>query len=773
MGRIRERSGFGFLAALLTLSSAGAWGQTNPVPLINDPLVPGSAVPGGKSFTLKVNGTGFASGASVLWDGTALVTVVNSQSKLTATVPAANIAKGGTAYVSVTNPKASQASNAVAFPITYPSTSVAFAGSNAAALTSPLVLGVADFNGDGNLDIALQESYSGNIDVLLGHGDGTFSAPVVTIVNSGTYSYGATVGDFNGDGKLDIATSYVGIYLGNGDGTFTVGAQYPGSSYGGGIAAGDFNGDGKLDLAAIGCNDEAGCSGYVLLGQGDGTFQFTAYFTGGTVTAPAVGDFNRDGKLDVAAMDERTYLLGVFLGNGDGTLQNVVDYSEYAYGVVTADFNGDGILDLVATDGGGDLYVFLGKGDGTFGTGTLYSSGTSNLLVGDFNEDGHPDLITATSICSPSCTNAVSLLLGNGDGTFQNQVEYSLGGFSGAFQAAGDFNGDGRLDFVTAGSGQNAVSVFLQTAAQLSTTSLNFGDQSINTTSPPQTVTITNIGSSSISISGVSITGTDSSDFAQTNICGTSLAAGASCAINVTFTPNTTGSLSATLTIADSAVGSPQTVSLTGTGTQPTVQLSATSITFGMILVNSSSPAKPVTLTNTGNGTLSITNISTTGDFSQTNNCGSSVGAGTGCAITVTFKPTAAGTRTGALSITDNALGSPQTVSLSGTGTVVKLSAASINFGSQKLGTTSAPISVSIGNLGTTPLNIASIGIRGADHRDFAETSNCGQSLAAGKTCGITVTFTPTATGARSAWVAITDNGGGSPQTIALSGTGT
>jgi hypothetical protein len=487
-----------------------------------------------------------------------------------------------------------------------------------------------------------------------------------------------------------------------------------------------------------------------------------------------VGDFNRDGRLDAASVDYYTSQIDVSLGNGDGTFQSPVGYGTQAVFVVTADFNGDGFLDLAAADYTGNVDVFLGKGDGTFGSGTPFATASSptTLFVGDFNGDGKPDLMAAT-YSSTLSSNEVSLLLGNGDGTFQNHVDYVLGSSAGPIEAVGDFNRDGRLDFVAANSTNGTVSVFLQTTAEVSPASLTFGNQSVGTTSLPQPVTLTNIGSSNMTISGVTVTGTDAGDFGQTNNCGTSLSAGASCTINVTFSPTASGARSASLSITDSAVGSPQTVSLTGTGIAPAVSLSPTSLKFGVTLVKNSSPPQNVTLTNTGNGSLSITSISTTGDFSQTNTCGSSVTAGASCTIIVTFKPTAPGTRTGTLSVTDNAPGSPQTVSLSGTGTVVKLSATSINFGSQKVGTTSPPVPVTLSNAGTTTLTISSIKIGGADPKDFAETNNCGSSLGAGKSCTIKMTFSPTATGMRTASVAITDNGGGSPQHVALSGTGT
>lgn len=190
-------------------------------------------------------------------------------------------------------------------------------------------------------------------------------------------------------------------------------------------------------------------------------------------------------------------------------------------------------------------------------------------------------------------------------------------------------------------------------------------------------------------------------------------------------------------------------------------------------LVGTISPAQTVTLTNTGAITLTISSINAIGNFLQTNTCGSSLPAGASCTINVTFKPTAKGTRTGTLTITDSAADSPQTVALTGTGTVVQLSPASLNFGNQKVGTTSPPQTITVTNTGSTAFNMTGVGITGTDFGDFADTTTCSSSLGQGQSCAITVTFTPQATGKRHASADVGDNGGGSPQRVALLGAGT
>jgi hypothetical protein len=197
----------------------------------------------------------------------------------------------------------------------------------------------------------------------------------------------------------------------------------------------------------------------------------------------------------------------------------------------------------------------------------------------------------------------------------------------------------------------------------------------VGTTSAVQAVALLNIGNASVSISSIAISGTNSGDFAQTNNCGSSLAAGANCTISVTFTPAATGSRSASLVVTDNATGSPQTVSLTGTGAHlPVVSLSPTSLTFGPENQGSTTAPQGVTLSNTGSALLSISNVAFSGnsplDYAQTNNCGSSVSAGSNCTINVTFTPTYAYAYTSSalLAVTDNASGSPQTVSLTGKG---------------------------------------------------------------------------------------------------------
>ena len=212
------------------------------------------------------------------------------------------------------------------------------------------------------------------------------------------------------------------------------------------------------------------------------------------------------------------------------------------------------------------------------------------------------------------------------------------------------------------------------TTASLSPTSIAFGSEAVGATSAARTVTLSNTGKAALSITSLGIKGSSSSNFAETNTCGKSLAAGAKCTISGTFTPSATGSRTATLTILDNASGSPQTVSLTGTGVRaaPVASLSPSSLAFGSQSVGAASTVQSVTLSNTGNAALSITSLALTGtnaaSFAQANTCGSSLAAGANCTVSVTFRPSATGSSTASLSITDNASGSPHKVSLSGTG---------------------------------------------------------------------------------------------------------
>jgi hypothetical protein len=172
-------------------------------------------------------------------------------------------------------------------------------------------------------------------------------------------------------------------------------------------------------------------------------------------------------------------------------------------------------------------------------------------------------------------------------------------------------------------------------------------------------------------------------------------------------------------------------------------------------------------------GDVTISSISASAPFSQTNNCPSTLPAAQSCQIQVTFQPTKNGQASGTLSVTDNAPDSPQTVALSGTGTTITLSPIGVNFGSQKVGTSSNPVKVTLSNQGTTTLNISQITIGGTNPGDFSQTNDCGSSLAAGSQCTIQVTFTPTQTGQRSASLQVFDDVTPNPQQVALAGTGT
>jgi trimeric autotransporter adhesin len=207
-------------------------------------------------------------------------------------------------------------------------------------------------------------------------------------------------------------------------------------------------------------------------------------------------------------------------------------------------------------------------------------------------------------------------------------------------------------------------------ALSLAPTSLSFGVSAVGNESGPQVETLTNTGGSELAINSVAITGTDATDFGQSGTCGSSLGVGASCTLNVTFTPSALGQRSAVIAIADDGVGSPQVLSLNGMGgdSGPNATLSPTGLIFGDQVVGTSSPAQSITLSNYGTTTLSMTGIAASSNFGQTNTCNSTLASGASCTVSVTFIPGSTGSLNGTLSCADSAADSPQTVALSGTG---------------------------------------------------------------------------------------------------------
>ena len=211
-----------------------------------------------------------------------------------------------------------------------------------------------------------------------------------------------------------------------------------------------------------------------------------------------------------------------------------------------------------------------------------------------------------------------------------------------------------------------------------------------------------------------------------------------------------------------------------GSGGAPVVTLSAANLTFTKRVLGTTSPAKVVKLTNTGTATLNISNIGVSGDFAiSAKTCGSTVAVGASCTVSVTFTPTAIGTRTGSLTFTGDASPATQIVALSGVGTAISLSPSSLNFGAVTVGTTSAAKSITVHNAGASSVTFTGFSIAGTNPGDFLISGNaCGSSIAGGASCTVSIEFKPTATGTRKGTLRVADNGGGSPQTAALTGTG-
>jgi len=344
---------------------------------------------------------------------------------------------------------------------------------------------IADLNGDGKLDLAVVNGDLGTVAVLLGNGDGTFQTAVPYSTGGGNPN-AVVIADVNGDGKPDMVVANcadgcqsgdegsVSVLLGNGDGTFQAPVSYS-AWVADSVAIADVNGDGYPDLVGADyCLDGSCNSGgvSVLLNNGDGTFQPAVSYgvPGYIAVSVAVADVNNDGKPDLLVANDcldfscESGSVVVLLGNGDGTFQPGTAYTAgvAATSLAVADLNGDGHPDLVVADMGvwpntyGAVSVLLGNGDGTFQPAVTYSSGAGgaySVAVADVNGDGKPDIVVADEGGKSYKTGVVGVLLGKGDGTFQKAVRYSSGGgtpdwYSTSSIAIGDVNGDGRPDLV-------------------------------------------------------------------------------------------------------------------------------------------------------------------------------------------------------------------------------------------------------------------------------------------------------------------------------------
>lgn len=636
----------------------------------------------------------------------------------------------------------------------------------------------ADVDGNGTIDMVILNNgpYPGNpnqITTFLNDGTGRFSAPVSTPAwpaDTTLLPGSVTLADFRNTGRPDlliVANAYSSpvIYfapnIGGGQfGTYTMNTP-PGAA--GPIAVGDFNGDGKLDFVT---GSMALTSNYaqqlnVFLGNGDGTFragQTITFETGNIDAEPMLafaGDFNGDGNLDVLVWDVGLY---EFFGNGDGTFQAGIPlFANLGGGLIMADFNHDGFPDIMtasdafgnATDG--IFSVFLGQPDGSFQFSASYAPypsffdgpGIEDIdtllnpfpgIVGDFNGDGNPDIAFFPYLGSFFVDPAIQIFYGNGDGTFTPAyVNYPLyKPYVPEFAA--DVNGDGLSDLIELDNYNPSFNVINSTAAgptvqlDLLTTPLTgttgTGRVVLNVPAASPTAVSFVTSDPSITTSNVTIpAGSVSQDFTFTKGSGFDQ-------LKVFSIEAQVGS--ATTTAYDYFSAPPV----------PIIEITPAKLLFQGAVSGGPSITRTVTAKNIGAAPFTVSIRQATMYFSETDNCGSSLPAGAGCTIQVTFTPPFPGDVTGSVTLSDFT-GSFGSVALEGDSlSPLQISPCCLGF-SGVVGGTSPAQAIALSNVGATPIQVSGVVASGSG---IAQTNNC-STIAAGGNCQINVTFSPATEG--------------------------